>query len=259
MFPIKQHLLKFSLPSILGSALLLASAVFPASAFQLRPMSREFTPSGNGSTQSYDIVNDSTEPLAVEMSMFSRQMDVDGVETQTKADDDFLIYPSQIVLKPGETQTVRVTWLGNPQPATELAYRLAAAQVPIELGSPDTNQTTATGAVKVLLRYLGSVYIHPENTAPKVVLDSVVPQTNANGTGLEITLNNQGNARAFLKDFRLHLVSSTGTPMEVTPEQLKDISNTTILAGHQRRYFLPYPDAASVNPTSATFEFDSGS
>ena len=259
MFPIKHQFLKFSLPSILSSALLLASAVLPASAFQLRPMSRVFAPSGNGSTQSYDIVNDSDEPLAVELSVMNRQMDLDGAETQTAADDDFLIYPSQIVLNPGETQTVRVTWLGDPQPTTELAYRLVAAQVPVELGTPQTNETKAVGAVKVMLRYLGSVYIHPENTAPKVVLDSITPRTDANGTGLEITLNNQGNARAFLKNFRLHLVSSTGTPMEVTPEQLKDISNTTILAGHQRRYFLLYPDAASVNPTSATFEFDSDS
>lgn len=249
--------MKFSLPSILLSAVLLAFPAFPAAAFELRPVSREFAPAGNGATQSYEIVNDGDEPLAVELSMLARQVDISGAETYSSADDDFLIYPPQIVLSPGETQSVRVTWLGDPQPNTELSYRLSAEQLPIDLDQADNQQTIAGGSVRVLLRYLGSVYIHPANSAANVVLDAIEPQSDASQPpGLAITLNNQGNARAVLKNFRLHLVLPTGEIVSLQPEQLLNINNFTILAGHRRRFIIPYPDGFSGSPTTATFEFD---
>ncbi|MBD2775598.1 fimbrial biogenesis chaperone [Iningainema tapete] len=252
--------MKFSLRHILFTWCLLLLGVQPALAFKLLPMSRVFTPSGLGATQSYEIVNDANEPLAVEMSVVKRQMDVTGRESYSDADDDFLIYPPQILLKAGEKQTVRVTWLGDSKPTLELAYRLIAQQVPIELQPNQNNQTRPVGQVKILMRYMGSIFIRPSNVQQKVVVDTVKLQKGNNGANeLAITLNNQGNARAILKKSSLHLTAQgQGTTVHLNPEQLVGINNAVILAGNKRRFVIPWPVGLPVGEVSATFNFEQG-
>ena len=70
------------------------SGISPALAFKLDPISRVFEPAGAGATQSYQVINDSAEQIAVELSMVERKISLDGEETTESADDDFLVYPS---------------------------------------------------------------------------------------------------------------------------------------------------------------------
>ncbi|MEH2176694.1 fimbrial biogenesis chaperone [Nostoc sp.] len=250
--------MKFSLRHIVFTCLLIFLGVQPALAFKLLPMSRVFTPSGSGATQSYEIVNDANEPLAVEMSVVKRQMDIQGTESYSDADDDFLIYPPQILLKAGEKQTVRVTWVGDSKPTLELAYRLVAQQMPIELQLNQNNKTRTVGQVKVLMRYMGSVFIRPQNVQQKVVVDTVKLQKGNNGVNeLAITLNNQGNARAILKKPSLHLtIQQQGTTLDLNSEQLAAINNAVILAGNKRRFVITWPVGLPVGDVSATLNFE---
>src|SRR5688572_9827505 len=108
--------------------------------------------------------------------MLHRQVSVDGQEQGSNADDDFLVYPAQILLEPGGRQTVRVTWLGDPAPGQELPYRLLAEQLPIEQIWPDAGlrPTVAVGKLVILYRYKGSAYIRPRGVKPDVVLEEAV-------------------------------------------------------------------------------------
>lgn len=248
--------MKLSLRRILLSFFLVLLGVQPAFAFKLLPISRTFTPAGSGATQSYQVVNDSNERLAVQVSIVQRQMDLAGKENYKPADDDFLIYPPQILLEPQKTQTVRVTWLGDPQPTKELAYRIIAEQLPINLEKPQANQTKPVGAVKVLLRYLGSLYIRPANVQPDVILEGAELQKGTNSANeLAISFNNRGTARAVLKKLKLHLAGQ-GKTVDLQPEQLKEINNAVILAGNKRRFVMPWPNSLPVGPVTAKFEFD---
>lgn len=240
---------------ILLSFFLVLLGVQPAFAFKLLPISRTFAPAGSGATQSYQVVNDSDERLAVQVSIVQRQMDLAGKENYQSADEDFLIYPPQILLEPQKTQTVRVTWLGDPQPTKELAYRIIAEQLPINLEKPHANQIKPVGAVKVLLRYLGSLYIRPANVQPHVVLEGAELQKGTNGNELAISFNNRGTARAVLKNLKLHLIGQ-GKTVDLQPEQLKEINNTVILAGNKRRFVMPWPNSLPVGAVTAKFEFD---
>ncbi|MBE9251473.1 hypothetical protein IQ226_20555 [Dolichospermum sp. LEGE 00240] len=76
------------------------SSISPALAFKLEPISKVFEPAGAGATQSYKIINDTSEQIAVELSMMKRKISLEGEETTEKADDDFLVYPSQMILPP---------------------------------------------------------------------------------------------------------------------------------------------------------------
>ena len=235
---------------------IILSGISPALAFKLEPISRVFEPAGAGATQSYEVINDSAEQIAVELSMAERKISLEGQETTESADDDFLVYPSQIVLPPQGVQSVRVTWLGNPNPEKELAYRIIAEQLPINLNNPEESQAeTTSGAVKVMFRYMGSVYIRPKNAESKVVLNGITHEKGTDGNDrLVITFENQGTRRAVLSELNLNLTSQ-GSQLTLKPEQLEGVNNGVILAGNQRRFSIPWPQQLPIGEVTGTFTF----
>ena len=235
---------------------IILSGISPALAFKLDPISRVFEPAGAGATQSYEVINDSEEQIAVELSMAERKISLEGQETTESADDDFLVYPSQIVLPPQGVQSVRVTWLGNPNPEKELAYRIIAEQLPINLNNPEESQAeTTSGAVKVMFRYMGSVYIRPKNAESKVVLNGITHEKGTDGNDrLVITFDNQGTRRAVLSELNLNLTSQ-GSQLTLKPEQLEGVNNGVILAGNQRRFSMPWPQQLPIGEVTGTFTF----
>ena len=235
---------------------IILSGISPALAFKLEPISRVFEPAGAGATQSYEVINDSDEQIAVELSMAERKISLEGQETTESADDDFLVYPSQIVLPPQGVQSVRVTWLGNPNPEKELAYRMIAEQLPINLNNPEESQAeTTSGAIKVMFRYIGSVYIRPKNAESKVVLNGITHEKGTDGNDrLVITFENQGTRRAVLSELNLNLTSQ-GSQLTLKPEQLEGVNNGVILAGNQRRFSMPWPQQLPIGEVTVTFTF----
>lgn len=235
---------------------IILSGISPALAFKLDPISRVFEPAGAGATQSYQVINDSAEQIAVELSMAERKISLEGQETTESADDDFLVYPSQIVLPPQGVQSVRVTWLGNPNPEKELAYRIIAEQLPINLNNPEESQAeTTSGGVKVMFRYMGSVYIRPKNAESKVVLNGITHEKGTDGNDrLVITFDNQGTRRAVLSELNLNLTSQ-GSQLTLKPEQLEGVNNGVILAGNQRRFSMPWPQQLPIGEVTGTFTF----
>ena len=247
--------MKFTFSSFGITLLLLLANIQPSWAFEIVPISRTFTPTGSNATQSYELIGDKTEPEAVEMSVVKRKMDLDGKETYEPADDDFLIYPPQIILKPKTRQTVRVTWLGDPNPQQELSYRLVSRQVPINLNKPEINKSTqTTGKVEILLSYMGSLYVRPADVQSKVVVDSVIVQNDKGKAAIALILDNQGSARANLRNFSLNLTSG-GKTVILKPEQLKEIKSETILAKSKRRFVFAYPADLPQGNVTATFEY----
>lgn len=239
------------------TTVLLLSGVRTALAFQFNPLSQVFTPTGSDSTQSYEIVNDTDEPIAIEVSAVSSEINLTGEESFTDAEDDFLVYPPQMILAPNEVQTVRVTWLGNPAPTQELTYRLIAEQLPINLLDPEAEVPTQThGEITLTFRYIASVFIRPQDVAPEVSLVSVEPTVTDSGeTKLSVTLENQGNGNARLNDWQLELVGQ-GQTVQLTPGLAREIKGRVILPGHQRQFELTWPEGLPVGNVTATFQFE---
>ena len=105
----------------------------PASAFRFIPFIAEFEPSGSGANRTYTVENTSDNRIAVEISVYKRGMNLDGTDRLQDADDDFIVYPTQVVLEPNRKQAIRVQFIGEPAPDRELAYRIVAEQLPVEL------------------------------------------------------------------------------------------------------------------------------
>ncbi|MEH1804116.1 fimbrial biogenesis chaperone [Nostoc sp.] len=264
-----QKLTRIGLALLTGLGLNLLS-IHPSLAsanFKVLPLNMSFEPSGRGATRSFRVESIGDEPVAVQIQMVSRQMKLDGTEINLEADNDFLVYPPQILLKPGQQQTVRVTWLGNPNPTNELAYRVITEQLPINLPQDrkdDPNQRSVSLNIKTLLRYLGSVYIVPKGVASQIVLDSAVHRKGKSGADeLAVTFENQGSAHGLLRNLNMTITSAgqnskspQGTIVQIKSDQLKEVSGQNILAGNKRQFVISWPAGLPVGPITATFDVD---
>lgn len=236
--------------------LLLSALVFlttpAAQAFKLVPIQMEFEPAGRGANQAFRLENNSSNTVPVQISMLTRQMDLDGNETNAPAEDDFLVYPPQVLLKPNQVQTVRVKWLGNPKPQKELAYRILAEQLPVNL----EKEQPSGAQINLLVRYLGAVYIVPKGAKADVGLASAVPKTDAAGKRqIELIFENRGAAHAILSDLRLRIQAGEKI-IELAAEALPKVAGENMLAGQKRRFSVPCPEGLPDGPLQVTFEYN---
>ena len=239
----------------LGFSLYSSPPVLAGGNFQLEPALVDFSPSGSLATQSFILKSTGDKPVAIQLSMAIREISLDGTETNVDADDQFLIYPPQLVIPPGEQQTVRVTWLGDPIPTKELAFRIIAEQVPVDLTEIKQTEGGKTVSVKILFRYMGSVYIKPEGVASKLVLESASSQKDKAGADqLVLNVANQGTAHQLLQNIKVMVTASSGKSVTLAGKQLEGVLNVNILADSKRRFILPWPKELPVGPVTATFD-----
>ncbi|MFH1429489.1 MAG: hypothetical protein ABIH39_07075 [Candidatus Margulisiibacteriota bacterium] len=199
-----------------------------------------------GSQQNLILTNSGADFVALEISMLTRQHDINGKEYNEDADDDFLIYPSQILLPAGEEQVVSIRWAGEGSITAEKAYRLVIEELPISSGqkieTEISDQSKAT--LKVLRRFLKSIYVTPEVTKPDLQLISAVPTFNTeNKNAVELTFYNRGNIHIILKDTKI-IVKPEGASSSVYSEPYKpDVFNAVnILASSKQKVIIPWPE-----------------
>jgi P pilus assembly chaperone PapD len=160
----------------------LALGIASAWTMNVEPLSMEFAPAGRESIRSFRVSNSQSEMIAVRIRVTTRELLPSGEESRNPADDSFLIFPSRLVLEPGQVQAVRVQWRGSAQLAREAAYRIIFEQVPVEdvAGEPDRG-----GGVSVafMYRYVGAMYVTPPEATPDVVLASTVAAAAGSATG----------------------------------------------------------------------------
>ncbi|BFM38518.1 fimbria/pilus periplasmic chaperone [Synechocystis sp. LKSZ1] len=261
--PLQGHLVKinfkgFALAILVGVGINVINPVksLATPSFQLTPMEMQFTPSGGGVNRSFLVQSAGDKPIAVQITIVKRQMAVDGAEVRTDAEEDFIIYPPQIILQPNQTQSVRVTWLGESSPTKELAYRIIAEQVPIESieSQPTESKTERVANIKVLFKYEGTIYITPSNASPQIILQTAESLVEKDRTQLVLNFENQGTAHQLLNSLKVTLTSNDGKTVTLQGEQLKGVIGENILAGNKRRFVLPWPKELPVGPVTATFE-----
>lgn len=232
----------------LAAALGLALSALPASAFRLVPIEMEFEPSGRGATQIFRIENDKDEPIAVEVTVMARGQNPDGQDILSDAGDDWIVFPEQIILEPGQNQSVRVQWAGTATPPKELAYRLIAAQQPIDIGKAPPQG----GQVRLLVQYVASVYVMPPGVKANLSVTGAQAAKGPDGPALEVTVQNTGTTRQILRDPTL-TVQAGGKSVALTGEvALNGLTGENVLAGSTRQFVLPWPAGLPVGPVTVS-------
>ena len=229
--------------------------VLKMSAFQLNPISQEFSPSGKQSTQSYRITNPRSEPIAIDIAVFQRLISNSGQETLQPADEDFIVYPPQLILPPLATQVVRVTWVGDAEPDAELSYRFVAEQLPVSLektGDAPKATSRATGAVRMMMRYAGSLYVRPADSFSQLVLQESRREQGADGEDLLfLRIKNEGGRHG--KISRVNLQLNAGGQSVVLPgKELLGKATPVVLAGGERHLLVPWPAELPIDTVTGT-------
>lgn len=196
-------------------------------AFSLEPLYATLKPAGRDAEQTFQIKNPGSNPIAIEFRITTREQNIDGKEHRVAADDQFMVYPTQAIVQPGEVQKVRVQWLGNVSPKKELAFRLIAEQLPINL-----EKDPKTG-LKMVMTMIGSIYIRPDNTQSQL---QIIEQ-GMRGQQYQLTIANQGTAHALLEG--LHLTLDNGQTL--SGDAVSGAEGQNILAGVTRVLSIPVP------------------
>lgn len=209
----------------------------------------QFSPAGKNATQTLLLENPGGERVAVEIEVFKRKADIDGKENRSEATSDFTIFPEQLTLEPGQKRNLRVTWTGEPAPASELAFRMVASQLPVNLQRP-TNREDVKVNLKFVLQYVASLYVTPNDAKPQIEVASA--KLLKPGTA-EVVLKNKGGAHRVLENAHLKLVGEKGE--FVVPETvMQEVRAQNILASDSRRFTIAVPKDFRVKKAELKFE-----
>ena len=198
-------------------------------AFKFSPMSTSIeTKSGNNSTLFY-LENDSDQAIAVTVSVLTREMNSEGIESNNKIDGEMSVYPTQLIIPANEKRSSKVTWTGKQIPAKELAYRLVAEQLPIDLETGVKKKA----AIKVLLRYVAALYVMPESYKSEVSLKKLIVTKKE----ISFQMKNAGKKHQVLSGLVLKILGKKD--LELSGEELKGMTGENILAESERVFTFP--------------------
>lgn len=221
-----------------------------AQAFRLSPMVVHFSPEGSKRTQVLTLENTGTEKIPIQIEAFARSIDNKGQEVRT-ATSDFVIYPEQLVLLPGEKRNIRATWggdLGGPQ---EKSYRFVVSQLPVEFQEKAQNKKTAGANLNFLLQYVASVYVTPSGAKPLIKVKSALMREPKK---LELNLANEGTAHLVLRVKSLKIFD--GEKMLMSLNKSVELDNTNVLAKTEKSFVINLPEAVKAQNLRVTAEFE---
>lgn len=236
-------------------ASLLASTVPAATAYEFAPIVAQFTPSGAGASRTFVVKNTHVDPIALQIEVYRRSADDQGNEIRQPEYDDFIVTPPQLVLAPGQSQSIRAQWIGDPDPDIELSYRLVIEQLAIPYAHPDAGDKRIVD-VSVGIRYEAALYVVPREGGPSAeIIASELVRTEADEPQLRLTVRNTGKRRAILQNTVL-TVRAGDRAIDLSGEAVSKLDNRNIIAGTQAVVDLPWPDGIPVGPVSVTMAAD---
>ncbi|EQC43001.1 gram-negative pili assembly chaperone, N-terminal domain protein [Bacteriovorax sp. BSW11_IV] len=210
-------------------------------AFKLSPMSITLDKDSEfkGTIQ---VQNESSEPLAIEISMAKRVMDTKGSETHPEANSLFEIYPAQIILTPKQKRSIRVTWKGDKKIESEQAFRLIAEQLPIEIDGKKK------AGIKLLLKYIAAIYVTGDDNKSDIQTAIIAQKENK----LSIKIDNKGTKHQILKDAEIILYSGKNE-FKIKTEELKNLAGENILAKNTREFEIKIPTTNKIEKIRLKF------
>ena len=205
------------------------------------------------------------QPVPVELSIYPRTIDMEGkVHYDTsKASPEFVIYPSQLILYPGDVQKVQVQWVSDKPLTREIAYGLIASQLPVNLEANAQGQKGVQAQLMVLTRYEGIVDVRPKNAKPLVMVDTVFSRQDSSGKRMMVVqLQNKGTGLQVVRDMRMtiaplddkgHVIFEKRANYQ--PQLNSEEVRHALFAGQKRRFTVAWPPNIPVGPVQVIPEF----
>ncbi len=149
------------------SALALILTPSAAMAARVSPMIADLEPDGRGAVTRIEMVSDANNDIAYEVLMMRGDISTEGELELTPAEEDFLVFPTQILLKSKARQVFRVQYVGNPDLKNSEIYYMSIRQLPVEVDANSRSQ------VQVVINYNVLMNVFPEGARSEPVIRQV--------------------------------------------------------------------------------------
>jgi len=240
--PIRRFLSPLQLTVFLAAmaATWLSAAVH---AMGVQPMVFELEPIGSKSRSVISITNDSNEPISVEAIPHRMSLDQSGHETREPADDDLLIFPPVAIIPAGETQAVQVQYVGDPEIAQSVSYRVSVMQVAVKLEGQ-----SAQSGMAVTSNFHTLLNVSPAGSSANLQVEAI-DATDTAGKW-RMTISNSGNRFARLSRTRWTL-QSNGKTVDLAPNDVAQrAEGNLVLPESSLDILFNAPDG--LDPTNTT-------
>ena len=222
---------RLSRPCLMLFTALALSASFAhhVQAFRVQPMIFDLEPVGDQSETTLRIDNTTNDALTLEFIATSIDFTDDGEEVATPADEDFLIFPPTGVVQSGESQAVRVRYIGEPTLGSSKSYRISIKQVPVDLkGSGET-------AIGMVVNFNTLANVVPAGASPDPVVEAV--EEGSDNGYWDLTIENAGNRYVRLSKTNWTLTDSANKELVLKGEQVAQLVDSNLLLPKTKRAF----------------------
>lgn len=208
-----------------------------------------------------------TAPVPVEITIAAREVSLDGkvIYPSSKGADNFIVYPAQFILYPGDSKKVQLQWVGSVLPDKEIAYGFIASQLPVNQAKEVEEPKVPTVSMNIMSRYEGILVVKPATVKPNIVVDTAYSRADTAGTKMVLILNNRGTGMQSLKNMMVTAAPFDGAGKLILDRKMdfeaglaNEATNKSIFAGYRRKVEFPWPRELGVGPTHVSVTFPAG-
>lgn len=210
-----------------------------ADAMTVQPVVIDLQTQGRAMSQVITVENTFTNPLPVELRVEELTFDENGLVGTGHSSDDILVFPPQALIQPGQTQSFRVQYVGDPALARSRHFYVTVAQLPVQLPQGQS-------AIQILYNFQVLVSILPAGATPNLTITSATIGRNAEGHPVPLlTLTNDSVAHGYLSQGRLRIVEKDAQGHEIFrrilpgPEIQQTVGFGLVGAGQTRHVAIP--------------------
>ena len=240
---------KLALAALCASALPAPAAL----AMTVQPVVVDLQTAGRSMSQVITVENTFATPLPVELTVQELELTPTGIKPTGQDPGDLLVFPPQAIIAPGQTQTFRVQYVGDPALAKSKHYYITVAQLPVKLPEGQS-------AIQILYNFQVLVSVAPAATKPALSIGgSRITRNDAGKPVPVITLKNSSAAHGYLANGQLRLIEKDASGKEVFRKALSgaEIQQTIgfgLVGGNQTRDMtLPIELPAAEGTVEASF------
>ena len=125
-----------------------------------------------------------------------------------------MIFPPQALIEPGQTQTFRLQYVGDPALAKSKHYYITVAQLPVKLPEGQS-------AIQILYNFQVLVSVAPAGIKPQITVQSATVGKNAAGKPIPVlTVANDSTAHGYLANGRLRIVEKDAAGKQLFTKSL---------------------------------------
>jgi len=210
-----------------------------AHAMTVEPVVVDLKAAGHGMNQVIAVENNGSYPLPVELTVQELALSSDGVHATGKDSGDVVAFPPQASIAPGQTQTFRIQYMGDPALGHSKHYYVTVAQLPVNLPQ------TPVG-INVLYNFQVLVNVGPPGVRPALRISAAEIGRSAAGNAVPVlTVTNDSASYGYLSHGQLRLVEKDRSGHSVLNRVLSGaeieqaIGLGLIGSGQSRQVMLP--------------------